>query len=156
MNVRSVNLFRLVTSRALVGLAFLACSSNRPSADPSIKAVCKDGTLSACPRDSRLLFQVNGLSGKFYLSAYLENTESHDQNWLAPSADDDPMTVQIHPGEQVLARSIPLSMLSKGAFTVHAWLTAEPVTRQHLLQGQVASRVAAKGTLIVTRAHDSQ
>lgn len=135
----------------LLAVCLSGCSSNRPSTAPAIKAVCKDGTLSDCPRDSRLLFQVNGLSGKFYLSAYLENTESHEQSWLAPNAEDDPMAVQLHPGEQVLARSIPLSILEKGSFQVHALLTPEPVSRKQVLQNERENGVETTTRLVVTR-----
>ena len=136
---------------ASLGAPLLACSTNRPSPAPSIKSVCKDGTLSACPRDSRLLFQVNGLSGKFFLSAYLENAETHEQSWLAPSAEDDPMMVPLHPGEQVLTRSVPLSILNKGTFKVVALLTSEPVTRKDILAGKVRASVANTSTLTVVR-----
>jgi hypothetical protein len=146
----------VVALLSLFALSVAGCSGKRPSSAPAIKAVCKDGSLSDCPRDSRLLFQVNGLSGKFYLSAYLENVDSHEQSWLAPSADDDPLVVQVHPGEQVLTRTIPLSILSKGSFKVHALLTSEPVTRQQVLQGKLASSVETTSTLTVTRARGQQ
>jgi len=148
-----VNLIRCEVFLRLASLAALlvACSTNRPSSAPSIKSVCKDGPLSACPRDSRLLFRVNGLSGKFFLSAYLENAETHEQSWLAPSADDDPMIVQLHPGEQVLSRSVPLSILNKGNFQVHALLTSEPVSRRDILAGKAVSTVADTSSLTVTR-----
>jgi hypothetical protein len=99
-----------------------------------------------------LLFQVNGLSGKFYLSAYLENSETHEQSWIAPTAEDDPMPMPIHPGEQVLSRSVPLSVLNKGTFKVRALLTTEPVTRKDVLGGKVVASVDSSSTLTVTRA----
>lgn len=141
---------------ALLATRLIACSTHRPSSAPSIKAVCKDGTMSACPRDSRLLFQVNGLSGKFFLSAYLESTESHEQSWLAPSAEDDPMPVAIHPGEQVLSRSVPLSILHKGTFKVRALITSEPVSRKDILAGKVAATVDTTSTLTVVRPSAAQ
>jgi len=153
-----VNLLRsLVAAPSLFCVLFaLGCSTHRPSSAPALKIVCKDGPLSACPRDSRLLFQVNGLSGKFYLSAYLENLQSHEQSWLSPSADDEPMIVQLHPGEQVLARGIPLSILEKGSFKVHALLTPEPITRKEVLQGKLANGVDTTSALTVTRARGQQ
>ena len=149
-----MNSFRPIFAPFLGALAIaaLACSSNRPSPAPSIKAVCKDSTLTACPRDARLLFQVNGLSGKFYLSAYLENTDSHERSWIAPNAEDEPMLVPIHPGEQVLSRSVPMSILAKGTFKLRALLTREPVTRKDLLEGKVAASVETTSKLTVIRA----
>lgn len=136
---------------AALATSLLACPTNHPSEAPSIKIVCKDGLLSACPRDSRLLFQVNGLSGKFFLSAFLENADTHEQSWLSPSAEDDPLMVPIHPGEQVLSRSIPLSILSKGTYRVRALLTAAPVTRKEILAGKVSPTVDSTSMLTVVR-----
>jgi len=81
----------------------------------------------------------------------LESAETHEQSWLAPSADDEPMSVQLHPGEQVLSRSVPLSILSKGTFKVHALLTREPVTRKDILSGKVAASVDSATTLTIVR-----
>ena len=142
----------VASSLTAICLLAMGCPANRPSPAPSMKTVCKDGTLSACPRDSHLLFQVNGLSGKFYLSAYLENVETHEQSWIAPNAEDDPMMVPIHPGEQVLSRSVPLSILDKGTFKVRALLSAQPVTRKDVLEGKVVASVDSTSLLTVTRA----
>ena len=153
MNICPPIVASLLTALALVPCA---CSAKPPSSNPSIKSVCKDGTLSACPRDSRLMFQVNGLSGKYFLSAYLENTETHEQSWLAPSAEDDPLMVPVHPGEQVLNRSVPLSILNKGTFKVRALLTTQAVTRKEILTGKVAPSVENISALTIVRAAAQQ
>jgi hypothetical protein len=61
------------------------------------------------------------------------------------------MIVQLHPGEQVLSRSVPLSILSKGNFKIHALITSEPVSRRDILAGKVMSTVADTSALTVIR-----
>ncbi len=140
----------------LVGvLAFAAggCHSDAATLaanQPAISAVCKGGELAACPQDAKIVFRVNGLSGNFFLTAYTENVASGELAWIAPGADDDPTPVSVFAGDHRLARVVPMALLAKGDYLIHALLTAEPLTRNDVLSGKVKIVSAATSTTALT------
>ncbi|MEO8904275.1 MAG: hypothetical protein ABI488_18085 [Polyangiaceae bacterium] len=146
--------FSSVVLVAALALLLGGCRKDaaRLAADaPGITALCKGGTLAACPRDARLIFRVNGLSGQFFLSAFTENTASGEVLWIAPGPDDDPSPVTVRAGEQVLTQVVPVQMLTEGNYRVHAMLTREPPTRQEVLTAKITSAATSTVALTVTK-----
>ena len=135
----------------LAALSPLFGGCQRPDAAanaPGISPVCKGGTLTACPRDAKLVFRVNGLSGEYFLTAFAEDITSGEKYWIAPNAEDDPTPVTVRAGEQVLSRVVPMSLLAMGTYRVRALLTQEPLQRKDLSGPKITS--AADSTTLVT------
>jgi hypothetical protein len=138
----------------LAALVPLLGGCQRPDAAasaPGITAVCKGGTLTVCPRDAKLVFRVNGLSGQFFLTAFAEDITSGEKYWIAPNAQDDPTPVTVRAGEQVLSQVVPLSLLAMGTYRVRALLTQEPLERKDLSGPKINSAADSTTLLTVTR-----
>ena len=116
---------------------------------PHLTLVCRDGLLTACPHDSKLLFRADGLSGSWFLSAFADNIASGERAWFAPSESGEATKVAVQPGDALLDRSVELGALPPGTYRVHARLSHEPLSRADALSALPEGPALAESLLTV-------
>jgi hypothetical protein len=105
-----------------------------------VELLCSGGTLSACPRGSRLLFAVTGGARPAYLAAYAEPVGGGERIWYLSSerraepvgtgtAPDEPIDVAIEIGPEHL----------DGRYIVHILTGAHPLSRAEALSPDARS-----------------
>jgi hypothetical protein len=125
----------------------------RGGAGPVLEIACRDGSLSACPSGSTLLFRSSGVAEGGFLSAWAVPEGSAARVWYFPADNGASPALAARPETQTLARGIRLGPEQPpGRYRVHLVLSRRPLTRAEAAAPPPDALVAeAEATLEVVR-----
>jgi hypothetical protein len=102
---------------------------------PALEVRCDDGTLTACPSSSKLVFIVSGERTSGFLSAYAEPLDAGGELvWYFSREAQSPRLVGVSDGTRVFDRAVKLSGSHRpGRYRIHAFLAPRPLSRAEML-----------------------
>jgi hypothetical protein len=105
---------------------------------PRFELVCADAVGSAvqCLRSELLYFWFPGATEHLFLSAYAEPMAGGDRVWFFPNASTPWAELTKGPGPKAASNAVMLEEVPPGQYTVHAWLSHEPLEQAHVERGQ--------------------
>jgi hypothetical protein len=104
---------------------------------------CEQGSLSACPLGSTLMFRVSSVGSAAYLQAYAEPRDGGERVWYF-SAENQAPRLAARANTQVVRQGVRLGPEHRpGRYRVHVVLSTTPLGRTALLAGSPSTQLSA-------------
>jgi hypothetical protein len=105
---------------------------------PRFELVCADvvGSAVQCTRTELLYFWFPSATDHVFLSAYAEPMGGGKRVWFFPTASTPRVELTQGPGPRAASHAVTLADVPPGQYTVHAWLSHEPLEPSDVERGQ--------------------
>jgi hypothetical protein len=120
-----------------------------------VEVTCSGGLLSACPIGSTLVFRFDGVSSPAYVQAYATPSPANvgERVWYFPTSAVPAPQLMANAASEVLQKGVLIGPEhSASAYQITVVLSAQPLTREDLLQGG-GSRAIHRDTIQLQVVH---